>query len=150
LVEAVVVAAVLAALDTPDVRAALAASADPDHERVALMARMIDAESRVRRAAELFGAGEIDEDTWRTMHTPAARTVAECLAGLAALEAPDPGLPAVEQLREQWDDLTLAQRKAVVRLVVDRVAVNPAIARNSDPIRRISERLTIHWRHNAW
>jgi site-specific DNA recombinase len=146
LVEAVVVAGALAALDTPAVRAALAESSDPHTERVALMTRMTKAESRVKRAAELYGSGEVDEETWRAMHAPAARTVADCLAALAKLETPDPGLPAVEQLREKWDALTLAQRQGVLRLVIQRVVVGPQVTRAADPIQRISDRLTIEWK----
>lgn len=150
LVELVVVSAVLAALDTPAVRSALAdASGDPKAERITIMTRMTDAEGRVMRAAELYGAGEIDEDTWRTMHTPAARVVADSLAALAVMESPTAELPPLDSLRGEWDDLSLAQQQAVTRLLVDHVEVSPQTTRPADPIRRISNRLRIHWRYQT-
>lgn len=149
-VELVVVSATLAALDTPAVRAALAAtSTDPQAERLAVMTRMTDAEARVKRAAELYGAGEIDEDTWRTMHAPAARVVADSLATLAAMESPTTELPAVDSLRGQWDSLSLAQQQAVIRLIVDKVEIGPQVTRSGDPIRRVSDRLAFHWRYQT-
>jgi hypothetical protein len=150
LVELVVVSTVLAALDTPAVRSALAdASGDPKAERIAIMTRMTDAEGRVKRAAELYGAGEIDENTWRTMHTPAARVVADSLAALAAMESPTAELPPLDSLRGQWDGLSLAQQRAVTRLLVDHVEISPQKTRSADPIRRISDRLTIRWRYHT-
>lgn len=150
LVEVVVVSATLAALETPAVRAALAVTAtDPQAERLAIMTRMTDAEARVKRAAELYGAGEIDEDTWRTMHAPAARVVADSVAALAAMESPTADLPPLDSLRGQWDGLTLTQQQGVIRLLVDHVEIRPQVTRSADPIRRISDRLALHWKYQT-
>ena len=150
LVELVVVSAVLAALDTPAVRSVSPmppTTRRPSGSRI--MTRMTDAEGRVKRAAELYGAGEIDEDTWRTMHAPAARVVADSLAALAAMESPTTELPPLDSLRLQWDSLSLVQQQAVIRLLVDHAEVSPQTTRSADPIRRISDRLTIHWRYQT-
>ena len=83
------------------------------------------------------------------MHAPAARVVADSLAALAAMESPTTELPPLDSLRLQWDSLSLVQQQAVIRLLVDHVEVSPQTTRSADPIRRISDRLTIHWRYQT-
>jgi DNA invertase Pin-like site-specific DNA recombinase len=144
IVEDLVVDRVKAVLADPDVAARLQHSDDPDRAR--LVAELTVAEARVTRAAELFGSGEIDEDTWRTMHAPAAATVEAARANLAAITPPDLDLPPADVVRDAWDDLPLKQRQAVLARYLSAVVVLPATTRPADHRERVARRLRLDWK----
>ena len=145
LIEEIVVGAALQALESPDMAVGLAG--DDGDGRAELMERLAAAEQRVARAAELFGAGEIDEITWRRMHAPAASAVERARAELDALRRPTVDLPPFDRLRDDWGLLTVAQKRQTLGIVIDRVVIAPRTGRRpADHVERIRERLTIVWR----
>lgn len=124
LVEEMVTEAVLDHLERPEVAARLAETDDP--ERQTLSEEIAAADARIARAAELFGAGEIDEETWRTMHAPAAARADSARARLRAMSpAGDIELPAAEMIRSHWAELPLAARQAVLRRLLVAVRIGP-------------------------
>lgn len=146
IVEELVVAAALEVIESPGFAARLAGTTDGG-ERAVLVERTRAAQARVDRAAELFGAGEVDEVTWRRMHAPAAGIVAEGKARLAELAGRAVDLPALGEIRADWDGLTVVQRRQAVGLAVARVMVLPRTGRRpADHRVRIRERLDIVWR----
>lgn len=161
IVEELVVEEVLRVLGEPNMAARLAHTDDP--ARAAAAAAVAEADARVARAAELFGAGEIDEATWRTMHAPAAANAAEARARLAATEPPDIDLPPAAVVRARWADLPLKARQAVLARYIEAVRIlpqtpesedDPRLApgapplqlRPADPRLRVANRLDIAWR----
>jgi DNA invertase Pin-like site-specific DNA recombinase len=146
LVEELVVARLKERLSTPEF-AALLHHTD-DSARAAAMAALAEADGRVARAAQLFGAGEIDEATWRTMHTPAAGRAEAARAQLAATEAPEIDLPPADLVAERWEELPLKARQAVLRRYLKAVWVLPQKVRPADPRLRVAMRLDLEW-HDA-
>jgi hypothetical protein len=133
--EAEVVARVLARLDSPAMRDALAAEAvsssptDPLGERA-------EAEARMAELAGDYAAGGITRGEWQ-----AARAVlVERLAALPAAAASTLRLPA--NVADAWPTLDLEQRRKILAAVVDRITVTPAVGpRRFDP-----NRIAIEWR----
>ena len=109
--------------------------------------RMTTAEARVARAAELFGQGEINEDTWRRMHAPAHEEATRARLELERLSGAGVHLPPAGSLRSGWGDMTLAQRRVAVGRVIDKVLIKPRTAqRPADQRVRILGRLELMWR----
>lgn len=145
-VEELVVAAAFDALESPGFAKAVLAGDDTD--RAGIGDRLAAAEARVARAAELFGSGEVDEVTWRRMHTPAAAAMAAARAELAALTGRSLDVPDVDQARAEWAGLTILQRRQILAMVIDRVEILPRTGRRpADHHVRVAERLRIHWRN---
>lgn len=142
-VEALVVGAIQAELAAnKKLRSRLNATQDADAarwraERDAAKARMLD-------ASGLLGAGTIDRDSFDAMHGAAK---AAYNAGDAHLTttATELALPSVEDVIERWDDLTLAQQRAVVERLIERIVVAGGVlghpgfnpARLSTPVWRV-------------
>jgi site-specific DNA recombinase len=147
-VEAIVVEAVLRELDDP--RMARRLLEHPDPERAALLAELADVTETMRTAARLWGAGDLDEATFREFHDPAKARADAARARLAALPEADIELPTVELVRSGWDDLPLAQRRAFLERFVERVVVLPAASTGRSKLsekERVAARLDIVWRH---
>jgi DNA invertase Pin-like site-specific DNA recombinase len=145
LVEDIVVGAALDALESPDLAEAL--TGDDGGIRSEIVERLAAAEYRVARAAEMFGAGEIDEVTWRRMHGPAAAAVDIARVELGALAGPSVDLPPFDRLRASWGSLTVLQQRQAIATVVEKVVVAPRTGRRpADHEERIRERLSITWR----
>ena len=130
--EAEVLARVLAVLDTPLVRDALAAepTTDPVGERA-------EAEGRMAELAGDYAAGQITRAEWQ-----AARAVlAERLAATPTPVRSGVRLPV--NVGEAWPTLDLEQRRQIMGAVVESVTIGAAVrGRNSfDP-----ERVAITWR----
>lgn len=146
LVEQLVAGAALDVFESGRMAKAVLAGGDTD--RAKLGEQLAAAEARVARAAELFGAGEIDELTWRRMHAPAAQALAEARARLERIAGPvGVDLPGWGRLRAEWDGLTVAQKRAALGVVIERVTVGPATGRRPrDHEQRVRERTSITWR----
>jgi DNA invertase Pin-like site-specific DNA recombinase len=145
LVEEIVVGVALDALESPSLAEALAG--DSGGIRTEAVERLAAAEQRVARTAELFGAGEIDELTWRRMHAPAAAAVEQARAQIAAMAAPGVDLPPFDRIRGAWAGLTVVQRRQAVATVVKKAVIAPRTGRRpADHEDRIRERLSIEWR----
>jgi site-specific DNA recombinase len=146
LVEELIVERLKERLSSPELAALLHHS--DDGARNEAMAALVDADGRVARAAQLFGAGDIDEPTWREMHAPAAARAEAARAQLAASEAPEVDLPPAEVVRDRWEELPLKARQAVLRRYLKAVWVLPQQARPADPRLRVAMRLDPEW-HDA-
>ena len=122
-VEATVVAAIQAELAAnPKLRQRLDASHDADAarwraERDAAKARMLD-------ASTLLGAGTIDRDSFDAMHGAAKVAYDAAEAHLATMTT-DMALPSVDDVIDRWDTLTLAQQRAVVERLIERIVIVP-------------------------
>jgi DNA invertase Pin-like site-specific DNA recombinase len=133
--EAEVLGRVLARLDSPAVRGALAGvgtdgPADPLGERA-------EAEGRMSELAAAYAAGEIDRREWQ-----AARGIlAARLAALPTVARPSLRLPP--DVAAAWPALDLDTRRAIVGEVIERVTIGGAVrGRNQfDP-----ERIAVTWR----
>jgi len=128
--EAEVVGRVLAAIDSPEIRATRAEPpADPLGER-------LEAEARMAELASAYAAGTISPGEWQ-----AARAVlADRLAVLPA--APRPTVPLPDNLADAWDGLPLDYRRRIIGYLVESVTVAPAASRHRfDPAR-----ITVKWR----
>lgn len=147
-VETLVVGAVLDALEQQPAMGARLAD-EPDPERNRLLAEIHEAEDTVHRAAELRGAGDIDWDTWETMHRPAKARADGARSRLASLSDPDVDLPPADQIRDRWELMPLRQRRALLERFLVSVEVGPRISGGHRPgtvADRVAERLTLRWR----
>lgn len=145
IVEAVVARAVLARLRGPG--AGRLTVVDDQPERAQLRERQGAAEARIARAAELYGAGELDELAWRQVNQTARSSADAARRQLDALPGAQVDLPGVEAVVEGWDGLLLEQRRAVLSRMVEHVVILPRTARRpADPYERVTERLDVVWR----
>jgi hypothetical protein len=71
------------------------------------------------------------------MHRPAKARADAARDALAALPAPEVELPPAAEIAERWDDLSLAQQRAVLDRLIERIVVVPARpgSRGFDPTR---------------
>lgn len=144
-VEDLVACAVLERLRSPAAAAALTNHDDGDQARA--FEEIAAAEARVARAAEMYGAGELDERTWRQMHQAARKAADEARGRLGRLGMVDIDLPALERIWDEWATMPLEQRRAVISRLVERVVILPRTGRRpADPYERVTERLDIRWR----
>jgi site-specific DNA recombinase len=132
--EAEVLARMVARLDNPTVRDALAepvtSSTDPLGERA-------EAEARLAELTGAYAAGEITRPEWQT----ARGILAERLAAVApSTVKATVRLPA--NVADAWPGLDLEARRRILAAVVDRVTVNPA----QGPRRFDPDRIVISWR----
>lgn len=82
------------------------------------------AKARMLEAAEMFGGGAIDRDTFDAMHAPAQAAHDFAEARLNSMTT-DTVLPTVEDVRERWSALTLTQQRAVVERLIGRIVISP-------------------------
>jgi DNA invertase Pin-like site-specific DNA recombinase len=136
-----VVAELLAELDKPAFRDALT---DDEHaarrDGIATALRKVDVDRAA--LAEMWGAGELNADEWRTARQGLADRELRLRAELA--EVP----PAVshvdlDAIRAGWDSMTLDEQREIVHMFIGRVVVNRRVRRGRtfDP-----ERVVVEWR----
>ena len=75
-------------------------------------------------ASTLLGAGTIDRDSFDAMHG-AAKTAYDAAEARLATMATDLELPSVDDVTDRWETLTLAQQRAVVERLIERIVVAP-------------------------
>jgi hypothetical protein len=105
----------------------------------------------MHRAAELRGGGDIDWDTWESMHRPAKTRADSAHTRLATLSDPDVDLPPADQIRQRWEAMSLRQRRVLLERFLTSVEVGPRVSGGrprSDEKRRamLAERITLRWR----
>jgi DNA invertase Pin-like site-specific DNA recombinase len=83
------------------------------------------AKARLLEAAEMFGAGAIDRDTFNAMHAPAQAAFEHAEQKLAGITT-DTTLPSADDVADRWDKLTLHQQRAVVERLIARIVIAPA------------------------
>lgn len=133
-----VVGELFAALHRPAFRAALAAD-EHAARREAATSALARLEQRRDDLARMWGSGELTAGEWRT-----ARGELEVQEGAARLELQSipPPPTVVEGLREAWPDMTLDERREMLRLFIARVTVHRA---KPGTKRFDSSRVSIQW-----
>jgi DNA invertase Pin-like site-specific DNA recombinase len=144
-VDTLIVEAVLTALDTPALAAAVGAWRPPAVDIAAI-------EADLDRMAALRGAGTISEREWLAVRRPLVTRLEAARGQAAAASTADPIAPYVGQpglLRKRWPKLTTGQQRAVVGAVIDRIEVRPGMkGKRFDPVAESQGRgrLEITWR----
>jgi len=133
-----VAAQVLLAMDSPKLQDRLC----KEDEQAEEMAEAIAAdELKLEELAHEWASNRISRPEWLVARDAVQARLAQSRARLAELTVHVPVVPG--DLAGRWDDLTFDERRQVLRLVVDRIAVAPAIRGRHffDPTR-----LSITWR----
>jgi DNA invertase Pin-like site-specific DNA recombinase len=148
-VERLVTDAVLDALDRPEMAARLAAQPDPERQR--LLDDLHDATDTMLRAGQMRGRGEIDWETWESMHVPAKARADAASARLAALADPEVDLPPVSEIHQRWEQMSLRQRRALLERFLEVVEIGPRVSggrpgTTEKRLAMVSERLTLRWK----
>lgn len=145
--EQFVVEAVLHRLDSPELAHALngGVSADPaGHEWQAEVER---AQEQLDELAELWAEREITRREWVTARAPIEKRLDAAKRRLAAINRTtelSPHLGNAQELREQWQTMTLSRQKQIVAALLEHVVVGPGRRgyNRFDPAR-----LTAVWRY---
>jgi DNA invertase Pin-like site-specific DNA recombinase len=120
--EAVIVEALLAAIDD---QALVDATVEIDDE--ATVAEIVGLEARLSEAAEMFAAGEISRGEWTTVRASIDKRLAEARRHVnAATKARRAPSVSTMGLRKRWPKLSLADRRAILGLVIERITIRPA------------------------
>jgi DNA invertase Pin-like site-specific DNA recombinase len=82
------------------------------------------AKARMLEASSMFGAGDIDRDSFDAMHTPAKAAHEHAEARLASMTS-TATLPTADDVAERWDTLTLGQQRSVVERLIERIDIAP-------------------------
>jgi DNA invertase Pin-like site-specific DNA recombinase len=141
-----VVERLLHALDSPAVWEAMRGSADRE-QADALAGRVAEVEARLEDLAATWGRGEISRSEWMAARGAVERDLDEARRGLAKAQGSAAAARVAElagdgAIREAWSGLGLAERRAIVLAVVDRVVVRTTSVRGRfDP-----ERVEVVWR----
>lgn len=129
IVDELVTAAVLELIDRQAWDRLRAAGTVPAVDVEALEAELVE-------LAEMHANGEITMAEWKVMRQGIQDRV-------ASAEQRPVELPAIDDVRAGWPDLTLDARWLVISAVIDKITISPAVrgARSFDP-----DRITIDWR----
>ena len=126
--EAFVTEAVFARFDSPEVARALAPK--EDEERAAALGQQLAGQKAHRRqlVAE-YGRGEHEKADYKIMLAAADEAIEHTQAELAKLHAGKVAgaIPAHGLLQEVWDASSIDWRRNVMRLIVERIIVNPGL-----------------------
>ena len=146
-VESLVYNAVTIALDGPNLRAAVAAKQVRSDDAEAILERVKALSQRREELSEMFARGEIDRAQMLAGARAAQTEIDEANSRLAAMTHTDALSEYIgngDALRAGWTELTGDRQRAIVRAVVESVAIGPAVrGRNRfDP-----NRIHITWRY---
>jgi DNA invertase Pin-like site-specific DNA recombinase len=137
--EGLIVEAVLAVIDD---QALLDATVDMDDDDA--VAEIVALEARLTEAAEMFAAGEISRGEWTTVRAGIDKRLAEGRRKVnAATKARHAPTMSTIGLRKRWPKLSLADQRAILGLIIDRIEIKPAIrfGCNFDP-----DRVDVTWK----
>ena len=143
-VEEYVSGQVLDLLDDPRVASRLAAA--PDAERTPLVEELAEVDAVIAKVAEELGTGAMDFGTWETFHRPAKARADALRARLAELSDPEVDLPEASLVRDQWEEMPLGQRRAIIERLVSEVRIAPRVPgtkRSLDPWERVTDRVEL-------
>lgn len=146
-VERLVADLVLYRLDTPELADALAGKASSDQRAQELTEVHIQAQQQLSELAEAYAANQLSMNEWMIARKPIQQrlehaerqlgrlTHSTALAGLVGNGA---------ELGRSWSTLNLDRQHAIVKALIDHVAINPAArgATAFDPAR-----VAVTWRH---
>lgn len=122
--EDLVVDAVFAALDTPDLAETIRARQEKADDG-AVVDAVAEIEARQADLAEMFAEGEITRSEWSTARDRLDAKLAEARQALAEVEV-EHARPVIDAgLAERWGDLDLAGRRAVLGTVLEAVEIAP-------------------------
>lgn len=126
--DAFVTEAVFAQFDTPEVARGLAPKEDEDRASE-LSQQLAGYKAHRRGLVAEYGRGEHAKADYKVMLAAADDAIEKAQAELAKLHANKVAgaIPANGLLREVWDSATLDWRRNVIRLLVDRVVVQPGL-----------------------
>jgi DNA invertase Pin-like site-specific DNA recombinase len=138
-VEVYVVEAVLTLLEDSAVVAALAQDSPSDERRGELLEELAACTADLLDIARAKGAGELTKAEWQVMRGELVDRQRRAEAELDRLDK-IAERPSLQQVRDRWSALTLAERRAVIGAVIAKVTVAPAKpgTKSFDP-----ERLTL-------
>jgi hypothetical protein len=139
-VDDLVIEAVIVALDTPMLANMLAAKpASP--EMAGLPAAIVADEARLAELATIYADGDISRSEWMTARERVNERLELNRNKLA--DSQQGQLPRLDNLRDRWESLDLAQRRSVIGALIERIEIAPAMKRGPhfEP-----DRVTIKWR----
>jgi DNA invertase Pin-like site-specific DNA recombinase len=125
-----------AALDSPEFLSALAAD-DHAHRRDELTRALSALDGQRAELAQMWGAGDMSTDEWQAARCGLDGRENALRDELLALPAAPARLAGIEGARQAWPDMTLDERRELLRLFIDRVVIsraNPSV-RVFDPSR---------------
>ena len=140
--DAVVIAAIVEALNSTQISTA-PLDVESDEIQDARIRRS-EAESRLKSAASLWGAGELDDDEWRSLRDAAKKTIDNCNKALNQHKARHSKAAQMtgDQFSERLPQMPISAVRAIVRDVCEEVRVTPAKrGQNTFDATRISIRL---------
>jgi site-specific DNA recombinase len=145
--EQYVVEAVLHRLDSPELPRALNGSVSTDPAAEEWQAEVERAQEKLDELAELWAEGEITRREWVKARAPIEKRLDLAKRRLAAINRTTqltPHLGNAQELRQQWQTMTLSRQKEIVGALLQHVVVGPARRgfNRFDPAR-----LTAVWRY---
>ena len=145
--EQYVVEAVLHRLDSPELPKALNGSVSTDPAGEERQAEIEHAKEKLDELAELWAEGEITRREWVKARGPIDKRLDLAKRRLAAINRTTqltPHLGNAQELREQWQTMTLSRQKEIVGALLHHVVVGPGRRgfNRFDPAR-----LTAVWRY---
>lgn len=137
---------VLAALDGPDLARQMLVRQEPDTDADALADKIRAAEGRLTELAEAFADGELTRVQLAAATKKLTATSSADRERLATINGRRDMVRYVgqgDQVRERWHAMSLDQRRAVIRSVIESVVVHPATPglKRFDP-----DRIELRWR----
>jgi hypothetical protein len=129
-VEALIAEAVLQRLDTPELAAALAHTRQANTEIEALHTDLAADETMLDQLAQDYAAKTISHREWLAARQPIQQrvdTARRRLSRLSPTHHIDEYAGHSRLLRDAWATLPLTRQHAIVQLILDHVAVSPAV-----------------------
>lgn len=123
-VEEHVIDELLAELDSPAFRAAVAADENEAARKLAT-AELERCESRRGKLAALWATDELTDSEWSTARTELDERESAARAALGAIPPPLTGVD-LDVVREAWPSMTLDERRELLRLFIESVVVQKA------------------------
>jgi hypothetical protein len=145
--EQYVVEAVLHRLDSPELSKALNGNVSTDPAGEEWQAEVERAQEQLDELAAMWGKSEITRGEWLTARAPIEKRLDTAKRRLAAINRTTeltPHLGNAQELREQWQTMTLTRQKQIVAALLQHVVVGPGRRgfNRFDPAR-----LTAVWRY---
>ncbi len=127
-VEDLLVDAVLARLDSPGLRKALAGKAKESPDTAKLTAEISADTARLDELAGLYADGAVTAREWMTARNPIEERIQRAHKDIAAVSTDGALYELVgtgESLRGRWDELSIDRQHAIVKTVLDHAVIAP-------------------------
>jgi hypothetical protein len=144
-VEALLVEAVLAAIDTDQLANARAEKEQAGRSEADPTSVVIELETRMGDLAEMFAGGEITRTEWSTARSGIERRLADArlvVADSSRSESATRTLRNIGKLADDWPNLDLDTQRTIVSAVIDRIIIKPTTKANNQ---FDSDRVEIVW-----